>query len=104
MFDTRRAELMSLYRESSSITVEKDTVTGLAAVRARLERMPSGKTTPATLDVVPLAGSLVVFVTGSTVMEGQSNPMPFTHLFSLAQDAATGQPYIANEIYQFVYG
>ena len=66
--------------------------------------MPSGKTTPATLDVVPIgATSLLVLVTGSVVIAGEANPIQFVQAFNLMPEAA-GALFIANEFFQFVYG
>ena len=104
-FDTARGELLGQYRESSQLSFEGTSAQGMAAVADRLQKMPTGRTSPETLDVVPLgATSLLVLVTGAIVIAGESNPLKFVQAFNLMPEPGTGKLYIANEFYQFLYG
>jgi hypothetical protein len=77
----------------------------MAAVAERLQKMPTGRTTPETLDVVPLGStSLLILVTGAIVIAGEANPLKFVQAFNLMPEPGTGKLFIANEFYQFVYG
>lgn len=102
--DGARSTLTSHYREVSQLTFEGQAATGLAQIAERLTKMPSGKTTPATLDVVPIGStSLLVLVTGAVVIAGEANPIQFVQAFNLMPEAG-GALFIANEFFQFQYG
>jgi hypothetical protein len=103
------AGLLAVYREESQLTFEGQYARGVAAITDRLSKLPRGAHALETLDIVPVgpAGGapegIVVMVTGKIVLEGQTNPLPFTQVFNLVPDAA-GSIYIANELYRCVTG
>ena len=102
-FDGARASLLAQYREASQLTFEDQAAAGLAQIADRLQKMPAGKTTPETLDVVPVGTtSLLLLVTGNLVIAGEANPLKFVQAFNLMPEAGTGALYIANEFYQCV--
>lgn len=98
-----RMELAPYYREASKALYEGISGEGLAGIGAALEKAPVGSHAIETCDVVPIGAEyLFIMVTGKITLEGQENPLAFSHSLLLTFDA-TGL-YIANEIFKFVYG
>ena len=102
LLSAKSPELMKLYRESSSVCLEKSVATGLAGVQALLGRMVTGTVTPVTVDSAQVGATIIVLVSGTVLAEGETNRLAFTQAFCIAADAAG--PFIANELFQLNYG
>ncbi|KAL4065279.1 hypothetical protein V8B97DRAFT_2108732 [Scleroderma yunnanense] len=106
-FDVNRANLSSLYRESSMLTFEGIPIQGAAAIIEKLTTLPFQKVQHkvTTLDAQPSSptiASLVVSVTGLLLVDDSPNPLQFSQVFQLIPDGASY--YVLNDIFRLNYG
>ncbi|KAF2205998.1 putative nuclear transport factor 2 [Delitschia confertaspora ATCC 74209] len=104
-FDTNRAALGGLYRDTSMLTFEQQPFLGSANILEKLQNLPFQKVEHRhdTIDAQPgpEEGSIIVMVTGALMVEGSDRPMSFTQVFQLRPEA--GSYYVFNDIFRLVY-
>ncbi|KAI5899292.1 nuclear transport factor 2 [Schizophyllum commune H4-8] len=106
-FDTDRAALQSLYRDSSMLTFEGAPIQGAAAIAAKLTSLPFSRVQHkiTTLDAQPSSPtvqSILVNVTGMLIVDDSQNPLQFSQVFQLLPEAGTY--YVFNDIFRLNYG
>ncbi|KAI9462515.1 hypothetical protein F5148DRAFT_1213276 [Russula earlei] len=106
-FDSNRAGLAFLYRESSMLTFEGSPVQGVAAIIEKLTSLPFQKvqhkvTTSDAQPSSPTVASLIVNVTGLLVVDDSPNALQFSQVFHLIPDG--GSYYVLNDIFRLNYG
>ncbi|TFK72153.1 nuclear transport factor 2 [Pluteus cervinus] len=106
-FDTNRAGLQPLYRDTSMLTWEGTPIQGTSSILEKITTLPFAtvqhKVT--TLDAQPSSGSvasLLVSITGLLVVDGSENPLQFSQIFQLYPE--NGSYYIFNDIFRLNYG
>nr|XP_009387677.1 PREDICTED: nuclear transport factor 2-like [Musa acuminata subsp. malaccensis] len=86
-FDGNRAALGGLYQDASMLTFEGDKIQGAAAIVAKLTSLPFQQCAHAisTVDCQPSgpAGGVLVFVSGSLQLAGESHTLKFSQVFYL---------------------
>ena len=98
------AALGVLYRDTSTFQMEGRPHTGSAAIMAALATLPAGPSL-ATMDVQPISADgavLLCLVTGSVVLEGQTNPLAMSQIL-VVQSAPGGPPAITNQAWRLNY-
>ncbi|KIO23371.1 hypothetical protein M407DRAFT_244800 [Tulasnella calospora MUT 4182] len=99
-FDTNRAALGSLYRESSSLTWEGRTFSATNNIVEHFTSLPFEKVAHqvTTLDAQAASpASLIVMVTGALAIDG-APPMQYSQCFHLLQDG--GSFYVFNDLFR----
>ncbi|RWW03786.1 hypothetical protein GW17_00033029 [Ensete ventricosum] len=85
-FDGNRAALGGLYQDASMLTFEGDKIQGAAAIVAKLTSLPFQQCVHAisTVDCQPSgpAGGVLVFVSGSLQLAGESHTLKFSQTFT----------------------
>ena len=103
-FDSRRGDLLALYKPHSFLTLEDGVCQGQAAILERLQTIPPVQHDPASIlvDVQQIRGNemLLLFVRGRLVVE--ENPLNFSEMFVLVQEGAGY--YVGNHLFKFNYG
>ncbi|KAF8256724.1 hypothetical protein EI94DRAFT_1763327 [Lactarius quietus] len=106
-FDSNRANLASLYRDTSMLTFEGTPIQGSTSIIEKLTSLPFTKVVHkvVTLDAQPSnpsAASLIVSVTGLLLVDDGANPLQFSQVFQLIPDGASY--YVLNDIFRLNYG
>ncbi|KAH9979775.1 putative nuclear transport factor 2 [Russula vinacea] len=105
-FDSNRANLAPLYRDSSMLTFEGAPFQGAANIVEKLTSLPFQKVQHkvTTRDAQPSTAptSLIVSVTGLLLVDDNQNPLQFSQVFHLIQDG--GSYYVHNDIFRLNYG
>jgi len=106
-FDSNRASLAPLYRDTSMLTFEGTPVQGASGIIEKLTSLPFSKVQHkvTTLDVQPSSPtvpSLIVSVTGLLLVDDSPNPLQFSQVFQLIPDG--GSYYVLNDIFRLNYG
>jgi len=106
-FDSNRAGLHSLYRDTSMLTFEGTPIQGVSAIIEKLTSLPFSKVQHkvTTRDAQPSSqavASLIVSVTGLLVVDDSPNPLQFSQVFHLIPEA--GSYYVLNDIFRLNYG
>ncbi|RWW34187.1 hypothetical protein BHE74_00022217 [Ensete ventricosum] len=119
-FDGNRAALGGLYHDASMLTFEGDKIQGAAAIVAKLTSLPFQQCAHAisTVDFQPSgpAGGMLVFVSGSLQLAGESHTLKFSQVCSLSVFAPfiyrlmfhlmptpQGSFYVLNDIFRLNY-
>ena len=104
LFDTNREGLVSLFRETSSLTFEGDgPKTGVAQIMEKLRGLPPVAHQPQTIECQPSVSqnAILVFCTGQIMIE-QGKPLKYSEVFQLVA-SAPGQYYLNNVMFRFNY-
>ncbi|KAH8991508.1 nuclear transport factor 2 [Lactarius akahatsu] len=106
-FDSNRANLGPLYRETSMLTWEGTPIQSANAIVEKLTSLPFAKVQHkvTTLDAQPsnpAVASLIVSVTGLLVVDDSPNPLQFSQVFQLIPDG--GSYYVYNDVFRLNYG
>ncbi|KAI9433827.1 nuclear transport factor 2 [Lactarius indigo] len=106
-FDSNRASLAPLYRDTSMLTFEGTQIQGTSQIVEKLTSLPFAKVQHkvTTLDAQPsnpTVPSLVVSVTGLLVVDDSPNPLQFSQVFQLIPEG--GSYYVLNDIFRLNYG
>ncbi|XP_074575498.1 nuclear transport factor 2B-like [Curcuma longa] len=105
-FDSNRAALGGLYQDASMLSFEGDKVQGAAAIVAKLTSLPFQQCAHAitTVDCQPSgpAGGMLVFVSGSIQVGGESHVLKFSQMFQL-MPTPQGSFYVLNDIFRLNY-
>lgn len=105
-FETARANLASLYRDSSMMTFETNQVQGSQAIVEKLTTLPFQKVQHeiATLDAQPgTPGNrdVIVMVTGRLLIDNEQTPQRYSQVFHLVPEGETY--FVYNDIFRLVY-
>ncbi|MCJ1426406.1 Nuclear transport factor 2 [Sticta canariensis] len=104
-FDENRFKLKTLYRGQSMLTFETTALRGADAIAEKLATLPFEKVVHkvATLDAQPSndSGGILVMVTGALLVDEEQQPMSYSQVFQLVQDA--GSYFVLNDIFKLVY-
>lgn len=106
-FDTDRAGLASLYRETSMLTFEGSPIQGVSAIIEKLTSLPFSKvvhkvTTCDAQPSSPSMASILVTVSGQLLVDDGENPLAFSQTFQLIPEG--GSYYVLNDIFRLNYG
>mmetsp|Transcript_29463 Transcript_29463/g.88115 ORF Transcript_29463/g.88115 Transcript_29463/m.88115 type:complete len:123 (-) Transcript_29463:36-404(-) len=105
LFDTNREGLVSLFRDTTSLTFEGDgPKVGPAAIMEKLRAMPQVAHQPQTIETqnsIPGSNSILIFVTGKIMVEA-GKPLAYAETFQLCA-SAPGQYFLNNIIFRFIY-
>jgi len=106
-FDSNRAGLQPLYRDTSMLTWEGAPIQGANPITEKLTTLPFSKVQHkvTTLDAQPSSpnlASLIVSVTGLLVVDDSPNPLQFSQVFHLIPEG--GSYYVLNDIFRLNYG
>ncbi|KAH9170776.1 nuclear transport factor 2 [Lactarius sanguifluus] len=106
-FDSNRANLAPLYRETSMLTWEGTPIQSANAIVEKLTSLPFAKVQHkvTTLDAQPsnpAVASLIVSVTGLLVVDDSPNPLQFSQVFQLIPDGTSY--YVFNDVFRLNYG
>ncbi|KAF9328582.1 Nuclear transport factor 2 [Podila minutissima] len=103
-FDSNRAGLASLYRDSSMLSFEGSQTAGAAPIVAKLVGLPFNSVAHriVTKDFQPVGSDIVVLVTGQLLIDGESNAQQFSQTFYLKND--NGNYFIQNDVFRLIYG
>ncbi|THU49208.1 hypothetical protein C4D60_Mb06t07130 [Musa balbisiana] len=105
-FDGNRPGLGGLYQDASMLTFEGDKIQGAAAIVAKLTSLPFQQCVHAvsTVDFQPSgpAGGMLVFVSGSLQITGESHALKFSQMFHL-MSTPQGSFYVLNDIFRLNY-
>ncbi|EGB12659.1 hypothetical protein AURANDRAFT_18389 [Aureococcus anophagefferens] len=109
LFDTNREGLVSLFRETSSLTFEGDgPKTGVAQIMEKLRGLPparDGATRKLTIECQPSVSqnAILVFCTGQIMARRAASALGFySEVFQLVA-SAPGQYYLNNVMFRFNY-
>ncbi|KAF7316955.1 Nuclear transport factor 2 [Mycena chlorophos] len=105
-FDSNRANLASLYRDSSMLSFEGAQILGTSAIVEKLASLPFQKVEHkvTTKDAQPSSSSVasvLVSVTGMLVVDDSPNPLQFSQVFHLMPESGTY--YVFNDIFRLNY-
>lgn len=115
LYSSNKAGLQGLYRPSSQLAFEnKPLATGAAIAIQLAEVLPPGRHAMASIDALQIAeapcgpgnailATVLLLVTGTFTIEGESNGLPFAQTFFLAGEAQGGGAYCSNEVLRFNY-
>ncbi|KZT20279.1 nuclear transport factor 2 [Neolentinus lepideus HHB14362 ss-1] len=106
-FDSNRAALQSLYRDTSMLSFEGTPTQGAGAITEKLTSLPFQRVQHkiTTLDAQPSSpsiASLIVSVTGLLLVDDGENPLQFSQVFQLIPEG--GSYYVFNDIFRLNYG
>ncbi|KAG6850422.1 Nuclear transport factor 2 [Arthromyces matolae] len=106
-FDTNRADLAPLYRDTSMLTWEGSPIQGASGIVEKLSSLPFSKVVHkvVTLDAQPSSpsiASLIVSVTGLLMVDAGENALQFSQIFQLIPDGSSY--YVYNDIFRLNYG
>ncbi|TFK46018.1 nuclear transport factor 2 [Heliocybe sulcata] len=106
-FDSNRAGLQSLYRDTSMLSFEGQPTQGAAGIAEKLTALPFQRVQHkiTTLDAQPSSpsvASLIVSVTGLLLVDDGENPLQFSQVFQLIPEG--GSYYVLNDIFRLNYG
>ncbi|KAJ8459775.1 hypothetical protein OPV22_032701 [Ensete ventricosum] len=105
-FDGNRAALGGLYQDASMLTFEGVKIQGAAAIVAKLTTLPFQQCVHAisTVDCQPSgpAGGVLVFVSGSLQLAGESHTLKFSQMFHL-MPTPQGSFYVLNDVFRLNY-
>ncbi|KAF9017230.1 Nuclear transport factor 2 [Podila verticillata] len=103
-FDSNRAGLAPLYRDTSMLSFEGSQTGGAAAIVDKIVKLPFHKVAHSisTKDAQPVGEDIVVLVTGQLITEGESNAQMFSQTFYLKKEGGTF--FIQNDVFRLVYG
>ncbi|KAI9454299.1 hypothetical protein BJY52DRAFT_1285103 [Lactarius psammicola] len=106
-FDSNRANLAPLYRDTSMLTFEGTPIQGTSGIIEKLTSLPFTKvvhkvTTLDTQPSSPSVSSLIVSVTGLLLVDDGTNPLQFSQVFQLIPEG--GSYYVLNDIFRLNYG
>ncbi|KAF8509560.1 nuclear transport factor 2 [Gautieria morchelliformis] len=106
-FDSNRASLAPLYRETSMLSWEGSPFQGVSSITEKLVNLPFAKVAHqvSTVDTQPSSATssdLVVLVTGRLTVDDSQNPIQFTQLFHLIADGQSF--YVLNDVFRLIYG
>nr|ABK22785.1 unknown [Picea sitchensis] len=106
-FDASRANLVTLYQETSMMTFEGQKHQGPASIVAKLTGLPfqQCKHAISTVDCQPSgpAGGMIVFVSGMLQLAGEEHHLRFSQLFHLIP-TPQGSFFVQNDIFRLNYG
>eukprot|EP00879_Flechtneria_rotunda_P003388 GHRR01003616.1.p1 GENE.GHRR01003616.1~~GHRR01003616.1.p1 ORF type:complete len:124 (+),score=31.93 GHRR01003616.1:151-522(+) len=105
LFESNRSGLANLYQDASMLTFEGQKFQGAQAIVAKLAQLPFNqcKVQPTSMDFQPsVSGGIMVFVTGSIITEGESNPLKFSQVFHLMP--VGGSFVVTNDMFRLNYG
>ncbi|ORY29525.1 nuclear transport factor 2 [Naematelia encephala] len=106
-FDSNRAGLQSLYRDSSMLTWENTPIMGVTGIMEKLSTLPFAQVQHKvlTLDAQPsVAGStsILVLVTGQLMVDDGQNVLQYSQMFHLVPEGAAY--FVQNDVFRLVYG
>lgn len=106
-FDTNRANLAPLYRDTSMLTWEGTPIQGASAITEKLTSLPFTKVQHKveTFDAQPSSPTvpnIFIVVTGLLLVDDSTNPLQFTQAFQLFPDG--GSYYVFNDVFRLNYG
>ncbi|KAF7359246.1 Nuclear transport factor 2 [Mycena sanguinolenta] len=93
-FDSNRANLASLYRDTSMLTFEGAPIKGTAAIIEKLTSLPFQQvqhkvTTKDAQPSSPEGTSILVSVTGLLLVDDSPNPLQFSQIFHLIPEGGS---------------
>lgn len=102
-------QLVAFYKENSAFSFEQQTVIGAAQIMPFLQSKGSNKFVPKSMTVQIHACAPIVtciLIVGHVTIQGQTNPLQYTHSLQLVQDAQANQAgyWICNDAISLVYG
>ncbi|KAF9580639.1 Nuclear transport factor 2 [Lunasporangiospora selenospora] len=102
-FDTNRAGLAHLYRDTSMMSFESAETMSAVAIVEKLVSLPFSKVEHKILsvDAQPVDANILILVSGQLLTDGESHPQFFSQSFLLKND---GNFYIAHDIFRLIYG
>nr|CAD1829344.1 unnamed protein product [Ananas comosus var. bracteatus] len=107
LFDTDRAALAALYDRGSLLSFEGQKVVGADEIARKLTQLPFGqcKHAVSTVDCQPspVAGGILVFVSGSIQLPGEEHHLKFSQMFQLVP-TQHGSFFVQNDIFRLNYG
>ncbi|KAF9276475.1 Nuclear transport factor 2 [Mortierella antarctica] len=103
-FDSNRAGLAPLYRDTSMLSFEGSQTAGAAAIGTKLAGLPFTSVAHriVTKDSQPVGSDIVVLVTGQLLIDGESNAQQFSQTFYLKNEG--GNYFIQNDVFRLIYG
>ncbi|TVU04921.1 hypothetical protein EJB05_48065 [Eragrostis curvula] len=105
-FDSNRAALAGLYKDSSLLTFEGEKILGAANITAKLVSLPFQQCQHniATVDCQPSgpSGGMIVFVSGTILTSPTEHPLRFSQVFHLMPIEATF--FVQNDMFRLNYG
>ncbi|KAI5651090.1 hypothetical protein M9H77_37095 [Catharanthus roseus] len=105
-FDNNRAQLANLYQDASMLTFEGQKVQGAQNIVAKLTGLSfqQCKHQISTVDCQPSgpAGGMLVFVSGTLQLPGESHVLKFSQMFHL-MPTPQGSFYVFNDIFRLNY-
>jgi len=106
-FDTSRASLLPLYRDTSMLSWEGTPIQGATNIVEKLTGLPFAKvahrvTTMDAQPSSPTTPSLLVLVTGLLIVDDSPNPLNFSQTFQLIPEG--GSYYVLNDVFRLNYG
>ncbi|KAJ4792521.1 Nuclear transport factor 2 [Rhynchospora pubera] len=103
LFNSNRASLSSLYQLSSILSFEGQSIIGADQIQQKLSGLPFGQCQHfiSTIDSQPsvVAGSIIVFVTGSLKLLHEEYPLKFSQMFQLIP-TLDGTFFVQNDIFR----
>ncbi|QDZ21075.1 nuclear transport factor 2 [Chloropicon primus] len=101
-----RAQLGSLYQDTSMLTWEGQQMQGAQAIVQKLSSLPFQSCTHhvSTMDCQPSGqtGGIIVSVTGQLLVEGEQHPLKFSQVFQL-MPSTPGNYFVLNDIFRLNY-
>ncbi|KAF9166244.1 NTF2- export protein 1 [Actinomortierella ambigua] len=112
LFDTQRAVLNRLYRDSSAILWNGNAYSGVGPFKELYDKMPSSEHNVLSYDCHPLPpgqgqdpttpGSIIVSVSGTVKYGEESYQRQFFQSFVLSPDPSNGSFYVWSDCFRFV--
>ncbi|KAG0045077.1 Nuclear transport factor 2 [Gryganskiella cystojenkinii] len=103
-FDSNRAGLAALYRESSFLSFEGAQIAGVQGIVEKLAGLPFAKVAHrvSSNDAQPGPnGDIVINVTGQLLIDDEQHPQFFTQTFVLKSEG--GSFFVQNDIFRLVF-
>ncbi|KAL3526188.1 hypothetical protein ACH5RR_014560 [Cinchona calisaya] len=105
-FDTNRPGIANLYQDGSMLTFEGQKVQGSHNIVSKLTALPFHQCRHhiSTVDCQPSgpAGGMLVFVSGTLQLVGESHSLKFSQMFHL-MPTPQGSFYVLNDIFRLNY-
>mmetsp|Transcript_91593 Transcript_91593/g.264161 ORF Transcript_91593/g.264161 Transcript_91593/m.264161 type:complete len:124 (+) Transcript_91593:104-475(+) len=106
-FDTSRANLASLYGETSMLTFEGEQFQGAQNITQKLAALPFQKVRHQIVKCDchpnPSENGVIIFVTGNLLVDDNQNPLKFAQVFYL-KPSPTGSFFCQNDLFRLNIG
>ena len=100
-FNKGPVDYSTYYGDESVLTFESEVFFGASSITAKLQSL-NVTTTFTHCDIQPGVSGILLLITGTICLQGETNQLPFMRVMYLAQK--NGSYYIKNDVYKITFG